>query len=30
MCWSCIDLPAIQVFGILLFVVTAVVAYHDR
>jgi len=30
MCWACIDLPAIQVFGILLFAVILVAAYHDR
>jgi len=30
MCWACIDLPTIQVFGILLFAVILVAAYHDR
>ena len=30
MCWACIDLAAIQVFGILLFALILVAAYHDR
>ena len=30
MCWACIDPSTIQVFGILLFAVILVAAYHDR